>query len=84
LGFSSSVSKRGSLPSAFMRKMPGLPLRLELKAITPPPLPVSGGREVAVGGTGVAVGGMGVADGAGVSVGGAGVAVGTDVLVGGT
>jgi hypothetical protein len=60
--------------------MPGRPLRSELKAITPPPLPLSGGRGVKIG---VAVGGTGVAVGVGVGVGGIGVAVGTGVSVGG-
>lgn len=49
----------------------------ETKAITPPPLPLRGGRGVAVG-CGVLVGGGMVSVGEGVSVGG------TGVLVGGT
>jgi hypothetical protein len=58
---------------------------LELKAITPPPLPLRGGKAVgaAVGGTAVAVGRVRVAvrgtGGTEVAVGGAGVAVGMGV-----
>ncbi len=51
------------MPSAFMMKMPGRPLRSEVKANTPPPLPLSGpcGAEV---GVAVAAGGFdGVAEG---------------------
>jgi len=60
--------------------MPGCPLRSELKAITPPPLALSGGRGMEVG---VTVGGMGVAVGVDVCVGGIAVAVGAGVSVGG-
>jgi len=60
-------------------------LRLETKAITPPPLPLRGGKRVAVG-LGVLVGaGVFVGDSAAVAVGGADVAVGgTGVAAGGT
>jgi hypothetical protein len=59
---------------------------LETKAITPPPLPLRGGRGVGVD-CGVLVGGRGVLVGKGVAVGGSGVCVGVGgmaVAVGGT
>ncbi len=63
-----AVTRRWSLPSAFMMKMPGRPVRSDVKANTPPPLPLSGPGGVEVG-VAVAGGGFdGVAEGSAVGV----------------